>query len=226
MFKKRKRRQKKSLFIDSLAVLCFKGMGSYYWAVNHPKYGVSRVGALYLTGKIDKEIVPTKLDWLLTEGFQKRFSSIKKELLQLTENEQDSLIDSLDAETAHKYRVVRRYMNRLNEHGIAAYDISHCIYNNQIFAKSATLLWSNLKHMSLIRKDRDERSQRAAEQAQLLFSNWNEYVTSFIVGVQFRQNSTADSEAFMKTMEPTFTKLLTSKYSPLQNADWNTNLNV
>jgi Protein of unknown function (DUF1266) len=226
VFKKRKRRQKKSLFIDSLAVLCFKGMGSYYWAVNYPKYGVSRVGALFSSGKVDKEIGSKKLDWLLTNGFQKRFSSIKKELLQLTESQQDSLIESLDAETAHKYRVVRRYMNRLNEHGIAAYDISHCIYNNQMYARSATLLWSNLKHILLIRKDRDERSQRAAEQAQSFFSNWNEYVTSFIAGVQFQQKSAVDAEEFTKKIEPTFTKLLTSKHSPLQNADWDTNLHV
>nr|WP_231607386.1 DUF1266 domain-containing protein [Fictibacillus sp. 18YEL24] len=201
-------------------------MGSYYWAVNYPKYGVSRIGALYSSGKIDKEIASKKLDWLLTDGFQKRFSSIKKELLQLTESEQNSLIDSLDSETAHKYRVVRRYMNRLNEHGIAAYDISYCIYNNQMYARSATLLWSNFKHLSLIRKDRNERSQRAAEQAQSLFSNWNEYVTSFIAGGQFLQKSAADAEEFTKIIEPTFTKLLTSKHSPLRNADWNTNLNM
>ncbi|MBH0164199.1 DUF1266 domain-containing protein [Fictibacillus sp. 7GRE50] len=226
MFKKRKRRQKKSLFIDSLAVLCFKGMGSYYWAVNYPKYGVSRIGALFSTGHIDKKITYDKLDWLLTDGFQKRFSSIKKELLQLSEIEQNSLIESLDPETAHKYRVVQRYMNRLNEHGIAAYDISNCIYNNQMYARSATLLWSNFKHLSLIRKDRNERSQRAAEQAQSLFSNWNEYVTSFIAGVQFQQKSSVDAEDFTKKIQPTFTKLLTSKHSPLRNADWDTNLNV
>jgi Protein of unknown function (DUF1266) len=226
MFKKRKGRQKKFLFIDSLAVLCLKGMGSYYWAVNYPKYGVSRVGALFSTGHIDKKITYDKLDWLLTDGFQKRFSSIKKELLQLTESEQNSLIESLDAETAHKYRVVRRYMNRLNENGIAAYDISNCIYNNQMYARSATLLWSNFKHLSLIRKDRNERSQRAAEQAQSLFSNWNEYVTSFIAGVQFQQKSSVDAEEFTKKIQPTFTKLLTSKHSPLRNADWDTNLNV
>ncbi|MFC7371075.1 DUF1266 domain-containing protein [Fictibacillus iocasae] len=226
MFKKRKQHQKKALFINALSSLCFQGMGSYYWAVNYPKYGVSRIKAIFLNSQTHQNLPPDKLAWFLSEGHQHEFATIKEELMRLSESEQEALIQSLDPSAAHKYRIVRRYMNRLTEHGIKAYDLSCCIFNSQMLTRSASLLWSNRKAMPLLRKERDRLCENAASLAQSLFSNWTDYMTSYIAGAQFHQQTSELAEEYTKKQEPRIIKLLTSKHSPLQKADWHTALKV
>lgn len=211
------RRKKIERYLFGLASVCYSGSFAYFVSIKQKKALKKKDAEKLLKGwnVHDAEDVRNLLHWLLDCGRRHDFNQIKKELLFLSEEERRVYIDGADNEEKKAdIRLVNAYMNRLPAATIAAYDYSFCIL----------ISYGGLILHFLSPEEAHGFQLKAAKRAQEEYKSWQEYIAAFAVGAQFNYKHPNDEIEFMKQYEPTMTRLIASRRSPLRKLKWNTKL--
>ncbi|MCV9888035.1 DUF1266 domain-containing protein [Metabacillus halosaccharovorans] len=205
------RKEKKAVmnYLYGLTTVCYN---SYYDVVNrrHISSKRSMKRALKLRNIQDSNQLKTELDWLLNEGKRAEFITCRNELILIPENDRQDYIQSLPNEKKVKMTLTNHYYARLSAENIIAVDYSLCILFSLF----------GLKLGLLKKEDAWNYMLKAARLAQNAYSSWTEYMTACLIGFQFYHNDEESLTSFVKYRKEFITKLIVSKYSPIQKVKW------
>lgn len=131
-------------------------------------------------GNDSKEKLTETLDWLLKEGHQTTYESCRKAIDENGGANADiAAIDlakyGLDNNDIADLRFVRENLDKFPKGGIKAWDIARYMYNVNL--GYATEYFSE--------EDGQKIAQKALEEAQKHFDNWDDYWNSYLLGYHF-----------------------------------------
>ncbi|WP_426867211.1 DUF1266 domain-containing protein [Metabacillus indicus] len=208
------RKQKK--YINTLAPLCMTGYYSYYYSLYLSKLPFTKHKAnkhLKYLEITDSQTAHAKVEWLLTKGNRWEFYCLKSIFLFDTENESnDPLSANEDERFTAKLSAVKKYMYRLNEHSIGAFDISSVLWITMHAQKTGLITKEEAQAFEL----------RAVRLAQSMYINWRDYLASCTAGTEYLQKSTSNQEKYLTYHKNTLIKFMASKHSPFRKIDFKT----
>ncbi|MFY0760577.1 DUF1266 domain-containing protein [Metabacillus dongyingensis] len=208
------RKQKK--YVNTMAPLCMIGYYTFYYSLYLSEVPFSKRTArkhLKQYEITDKNTAQDRLEWFLTTGNRREFYVLQSALLFLSEAEAKELLSSGENETLiAKLSAAKKYMHRLNEHSIGAFDLS-----------SALLLTKHAQKTGLITQEEAQAYEiRAARLAQNMYTSWSDYLTACTAGAEFVQKSIGDQEKYLNFQKNTLIKLMASKHSPFRKIEFET----
>lgn len=161
----------------------------------------------------DSQTAHFRLEWLLTKGNRWEFNGFKGVFLFHTEDEShDPLSANEDERLKAKLAAVKKYMYRLNQHSLGAFDIS-------------SVLWVTMhaQKIGFITKEEAQAYElRAVTLAQSMYTNWSDYLISCTAGAEYLQKSISDQEKYLSYHKNTLIKFMASKHSPFRKIDFHT----
>ncbi|MBM6616603.1 DUF1266 domain-containing protein [Bacillus suaedaesalsae] len=208
-------------YIRSLSSLCRNDSLAYYFTLyNFGKLQEGFLGKKRLRkelsklGIVDYTSFKYRLNWLKDDGWRSDYQKMSSFLATLSETDRKKYIESFSKEHEDYPRlfIVHYYMNKVPVEGIIAFDYAWHIY----LCRAGWVLGylSNEEAWKLMLD--------AAHRLQTVYSSWNEFVTAFVCGSQFREADTSFS--FVKKNANLINKLFASSTSPMVQIDWNLDL--
>ncbi|WP_282935557.1 DUF1266 domain-containing protein [Paenibacillus sp. RC67] len=199
-------------YIDALTAMCIVGRdGDYH--VQNPNWIYSKRNYLrnfcnhWGVGSSDE--LKENISWSLKVGSRAEFADMSRTLSVLSESDRTRYIElEKDNPTqSYKLSIVNEYLGRMPAGGIAANDYAWVVFKCCAGYKMDYLTeeekWTYLNEVIQTVKSR--------------YSNWKDFLISFSVGSAFISvNQSAD---YISENKALLTKLLTSHYSPLWQAN-------
>lgn len=217
----RKNSKEIQAYVRSLSSLCRNDFLSYYFTLYN--FGKLQEGfidkkrlrnELSNLGIVDYPSFKYRLNWLRDEGWRIEYNKMYSFLSTLSETDRRTYIEFFPKEHEDYPRlfIVHYYMNKLPKEGITAFDYAWHIY----LCRAGRVLGylSNEEAWKLMLE--------AAKHLQTHYLSWNEFVTAFVCGSQFRENDLSFS--FVKKKESHINKLFSSPSSPMVQIDWKIDL--
>lgn len=218
---KLKKSKEIQLYLQALSSLCMSSNLAYYYTM----YSFGWTGDSIFVSKAlrttlsmwdinSSDSLKFKLNWLLNDGWRKKYSHMYSFWSTLSDSERGEYIQSLSKEEDQyaKLYIVDYYMKKLPVDGIAAFDYGWYIFLCRAGNSVGYLTKKEAKMFML----------GAAKRIQKSYSSWHEYVTAFVCGTQFKASDI--TFAFPRAKEAHITKLFASKNSPMNKIDWNIDL--
>lgn len=212
-------KRKLNLYLMAMTSSSFIGDPAYLKGIRNCKdlhiYPESNLNELLQHWNINNSQSQMKmLYWLQDEGHRAEFNRLRHFLLALSESERNQYLYTMPEGDNRKAKllVVNKYLRRLPEASIAAYD--YALYIILCHAGG------RLKHLT---SDAIfPKSMEAATKAQPLYTGWDEYILACTAGMEFHSNL-LDADRTAEN-EKAYGGLFLSKSSLLNQVDWNMNL--
>lgn len=206
-------------YFHALSSVCLNQRLAYYMAVHDYK----RLRDTLMQSRIhdrwdtdDKTKMEERLNWFLTQGRRADFDRDRYHLATLGSTNRTKYMESLKRGELRTTRlwIVNTYANRLPAAGIAAFDYAwYLIICRAAMGDSQSSNAVALERMLLI-----------AQRIQQSYSSWEEYFLAYACGNQYDEIGSKKSTS--TATEAHIFKLLTGKYSPIRQFDWDFDLNA
>lgn len=215
--KKLKLRQDPQLetYLAAMQSLLFKGVSAYSSAVNWPDvFSHEWILKKLMTEKIknlDKNHLLRFVEWNLHSGQRASFEKHRLYLFALADEAREQYIQSCANHPAlfHELQIVNRYTPSLPNSHIAAVDLAWTVYFTRGGYHLGLLTeeehWFYLDQCIAINKD--------------AYSNWEDYVAGFIVGVYYMNNEGLQNMYQVSDEQLLIKRLLNGHYSPMRRVD-------